>query len=300
MPSSAAARRRGYALVFVATIMWSLAGVFARLIPHLDFGTVLFGRAFFGGASGLIVAYVEWRSGRFTLNRLATPLTLLVIFLSSTAITAYVGAVLTTTIADVLVIYATLPFVAAGMAYVTIGERASRRTLIAAAIAMVGMVVMVAGGLGHGRLLGQSLSFLMTATFAGLLVVQRGRPDLPVSPINAVAALIASGFGFLVSRHVEASWFDIGVLFVFGVTSITIGFGLFIEGAKFIPSAEASLIAMLDVVLGPLWVLIAFGEQPDRTTIIGGCFVLAAAIWRLAPELLGRGRGEVTPASTPL
>ena len=61
-----------------------------------------------------------------------------------------------------------------------------------------------------------------------------------------------------------------------------------------------SLIAMLDVVLGPLWVLIAFGEQPDRTTIIGGCFVLAAAIWRLAPELLGRGRGEVTPASTPL
>jgi drug/metabolite transporter (DMT)-like permease len=57
------------------------------------------------------------------------------------------------------------------------------------------------------------------------------------------------------------------------------------EGAKFIPTAEAGLIALLDVVLGPIWVFMAFGENPGLATIVGGAIVLAAAVWRLAPEL---------------
>jgi drug/metabolite transporter (DMT)-like permease len=206
---------------------------------------------------------------------------------------------MTTTVADVLVIYATLPFVAAGMAFVVTGERASRRTLIAAGVAMIGMVVMVAGGLGDGHFLGQALSFLMTVTFAGLVVVQRRDADFPVSPINAVAALVASGFGFAASPGASVSWFELGVLFLFGVTTITVAFAMFMEGARWVPPAEAALVAMLDVVVGPLLVLLAFGERPDRPTLIGGAFVLAAAVWRLAPELR-RPSGTVTPAATPL
>jgi drug/metabolite transporter (DMT)-like permease len=171
--------------------------------------------------------------------------------------------------------------------------------LIAACVAMIGIVVMVAGGLGQGRLLGQALSLLMTATFALLVVVQRRDPELPVAPINALAALVAAGFGFAVSKHVPVSAFDIGVLFVFGVTTITIAFAMFMEGAKFVPPAEAALLAMLDVVLGPLWVLIAFGERPDRATLIGGTCVVAAAVWRLAPELRRPSR-DVVPAGSPL
>ena len=56
MPIQAATRRRGLFLVLAATFLWSLAGLFARLVPHLDYGTVLFGRASFGGACGLALA----------------------------------------------------------------------------------------------------------------------------------------------------------------------------------------------------------------------------------------------------
>jgi drug/metabolite transporter (DMT)-like permease len=72
---------------------------------------------------------------------------------------------------------------------------------------------------------------------------------------------------------------------VFGLTTIGLAFVLFMEGAKFIPSAEAGLISLLDVVLGPLWVFIAFGENPGLATMLGGAIVLAAAVWRMAPEL---------------
>jgi drug/metabolite transporter (DMT)-like permease len=299
MPDKGATRRRGVLFVLGATILWSMAGLFARLIPNLDFGAVLFWRAGFGGACGLLIAFSDWRRGKLDARRLVNPMAPVVIFLSATAISAYVAALLTTTVADVLVIYATLPFMAAGMAFVVTGERASRRTLIAAGVAMIGIVVMVAGGLGHGRLLGQAWSFLMTATFAGLVVVQRRDAEFPVAPVNALAALVAAAFGFTASRSIAVSPFELGVLFLFGVTTITIAFAMFMEGAKHVPSAEAALIAMLDVVVGPLLVLLAFGERPDRATLIGGGFVLAAAVWRLVPELR-RESGTVTPAATPL
>ena len=57
------------------------------------------------------------------------------------------------------------------------------------------------------------------------------------------------------------------------------------EGAKHIPAAEAGLISMLDVVLGPLWVFLFFGEKPGPLAIVGGALVLGALLWRLAPEI---------------
>ena len=291
-----ALHRRGVLLVFIATVMWSLAGLFARAVPNLDFGAILFARAGFGGICGLALAYYEWRVGRFALRRLWSWITPVVVFLSATAISGYVAALMTTTVADVLVIYATLPFFAAGLAFALTGERPSGRTMAAAGFAMIGILIMVADGLGHGRLLGQALSLLMTATFAGLVVLQRRDPDLPVAPINAAAALVASGFGFLVARDVHMSAFDVVDLFFFGVTTITLAFGLFMEGAKFVPSAEASLIAMLDIVMGPLWVWLAFRETPSLATAVGGVFVFAAAVWRIVPDLRRR-REDLEPAA---
>ena len=65
------------------------------------------------------------------------------------------------------------------------------------------------------------------------------------------------------------------------------------EGAKHIPAAESGLVSMLDVVLGPLWVYLFFGEFPGPMAIIGGAMVIGALIWRLAPEI---GRGRNAPA----
>ena len=298
MSDATALRRRGFLLVFVATFLWSLAGLFARMVPELDIGAVLFGRAAIGGGCGVLLALHDWRHARLEARALWTPMAPLIIGLSATAISAYVAAVKTTTIADVLVIYATLPFFAAGLAFLISGERSSKRTMIAASVAMVGIVIMVVDGLGHGRILGQAYSFLMTGTFALLVVLQRRDPGLPVAPINAVAALVAAGFGYTIARDVHFTFYEIVVLGIFGITTITMAFALFMEGAKHVPPAEASLIAMLDVVMGPLWVLIAFGERPDPATLAGGGIVLAAAVWRLAPELRRQTESIAPPAPT--
>jgi len=285
VPGDKSARRRGVLLVLIATVLWSLAGVFARLLAHLDVWTVMGWRALLGAASIAAVGLIEWRNGRLENPLGFGALSPLVALLAMIAISAYTASVMTTTIADVMVIYATLPFVAAAIGFLINGERVSTRTLLASGAALVGIIVIAASGLGSGRLLGQALSMLMTLAFAGMIVLQRRRPGASMIAVNCIGALGSGLFGLANSPLEAISLHDFAILFVFGLTTIGLAFVLFMEGAKFIPSAEAGLISLLDVVLGPFWVFIAFRENPGLATLIGGAIVLGAALWRMAPEL---------------
>ena len=287
MPGDKAARRRGVLLVLFATLLWSTAGIFARLLSHLDLWTVMGWRALLGSASISLVGLIEWRRGRMEQSFAFGRLSPVVALLAMIAISAYTASVMTTTIADVLIIYATLPFVAAGIGWLVNREPVSARTLIAAAVALMGIAIMVASGLGSGRLPGQALSALMTVAFAGMIVLQRRQPGASIIAVNAIGALGSGLIGLINSPHPPVGLYDFGVLFVFGLTTIGLAFVVFMEGAKFIPSAEAGLISLLDVVLGPIWVFLAFGENPGAATALGGAIVLAAAVWRIAPDLRG-------------
>jgi drug/metabolite transporter (DMT)-like permease len=285
VPGEKSARRRGVLLVLIATVLWSMAGIFARLLAHLDVWTVLGWRALFGAISISLVGLIEYLSGR-----LANPfgfgsLSPVVALLAMIAISAYTASVMTTTIADVMVIYATLPFVAAAIGFLINGERVSARTVAASCVALAGVVIIFASGLGSGRLLGQSLSALMTLAFAGMIVLQRRQPKASTIAVNALGALGSGVFGLVNSPHEAIGPHDFVILFLFGLTTIGLAFVIFMEGAKLVPSAEAGLISLLDVVLAPVWVFLAFGESPGGATIVGGAIVLAAAVWRMAPDL---------------
>ena len=289
MPGEKSARRRGVLLVLFATVLWSLAGLFARLLAHLDVWTVMGWRALLGAASIATVGLIEWRSGRLLNPFGFGALSPVVALLAMIAISAYTAALMTTTVADVMVIYATLPFVAAAIGFLVNGERVSARTLLASGLALAGIIIIAASGLGSGRLLGQAVSMLMTLAFGAMIVLQRRRPGASMIAVNCLGALGSGIFGLANSPFEPISLTDFAILFVFGLTTIGLAFVLFMEGAKLIPSAEAGLISLLDVVLGPIWVFIAFGENPGLATILGGAIVLAAAVWRIAPELM-RGR----------
>src|SRR5262249_666289 len=143
------------------------------------------------------VGLTEWRNGRLDNPLGFGPLSPVVALLAMIAISAYTVSVMTTTIADVMVIYATLPFVAAAIGFLINRERASPRTLPASGRALLGIVIMVANGLGSGRLLGQSLSMLMTLAFAGMIVLQRRQPKASMIVVNCLGALGSGIFGLV-------------------------------------------------------------------------------------------------------
>jgi drug/metabolite transporter (DMT)-like permease len=75
---------------------------------------------------------------------------------------------------------------------------------------------------------------------------------------------------------------ELMILAAFGITNGALGYILFLTGGRHIPSGEAGLIGLIDVVLGPLWVWLAFGEQPGRSALVGGLLVVVPVLWYLS------------------
>jgi drug/metabolite transporter (DMT)-like permease len=74
---------------------------------------------------------------------------------------------------------------------------------------------------------------------------------------------------------------DIAWLWLYGVTNIGVGFGLFLLGVRMVKAVLASLICMVEIPMAPLWAYLLFDEQISRQSLIGGMVILLAVIANL-------------------
>lgn len=71
------------------------------------------------------------------------------------------------------------------------------------------------------------------------------------------------------------SGFMLGVYFL-GVVQFALAHFFFFRSIERISVQEASLIALVEPVLNPLWVALCVGEVPSSATFIGGGLILVA------------------------
>ncbi len=276
----------GMVLVITSAIAWSTSGFFARTVP-IDIWVVVFWRGLFGGASIAILAMIERGSFRFDLLRAFTPAGLALMFISATGKLAFIYALQNTTVANVTVLYATLPFITALLAWLWFRERASKRTLIASSVAGIGVTVTVIGsaGLGGGNILGDMAAIYMTCTMAMMTVIMRRHREVPMLESAAMSGFVAAAIAFFFCDPMTATLTQIGWLALFGIITQGAGLGIYTMGARRLPSAQAALLSASEVPLSPLWVWIFFAEVPALATFIGGGLVLGAILWNIGAEL---------------
>lgn len=273
----------GVALVTVATLMWSSAGLFIRALD-LDLATIQVWRALFGALSlFLIILGEHGRSSHRAIMAIGPVGFFIAVPLSAISMLAFIVALKLTTVANVMIVYATVPFLAAGVAFVWMRERPERRVVVASLIALAGVLVMAGGAAKGEDLVGSAASFVMTATFAVLVVMARRYPGMPMAPINALGGLLCAALAWpFAGVQGLPSLHDLIILAAFGAITTGLAYLLFLTGSRRMPSSEAGLIALLDVVMGPTWVWLAFGEVPGPLAIVGGALVLGALVWYLA------------------
>jgi drug/metabolite transporter (DMT)-like permease len=78
---------------------------------------------------------------------------------------------------------------------------------------------------------------------------------------------------------------DWTMLAALGAGQIGLGMILFTAGARLIAAAQAGLITLLEVVLGPLWMWLIYREQPDGLTLVGGAVILSAVLVHAVADL---------------
>ena len=257
-----------------AAIAWSTAGVLQREL-EIGITTQVAGRAFFAALALLAFVVLTERGGTVrafaTMGRAELAVALCTAFASG----SFIVALNHTTVANVLFMQAVAPVAAALIAWVALGESVTQRTAVAMVVALAGVGLMV-GGPGAGRGAGLGLSVLMTLAFALAVVITRHRADISMAPAICLSQVLVLAVTAPFADPGTIGGDDLVLLVVLGVCQMGLGLAFLTLGARLISAAEVALITLLEVVLGPLWVWLAYDEQPARATLVGGTVVIAA------------------------
>lgn len=281
-------RTLGIALVVASAAVFGLAGVLTKSI-HADPLTIAAWRGFVGGL--LIAVYVAWQRRRARAER---PLRLgwrgwLMATTGALASIAFIAAFKNTYVANVAIIYATAPFIAALLGWLIAGERATAKTLAAALVSLAGVGMIVSSGLGGGQPLGDGLALLMTFGSALYMVMIRKFRETPVVWAGAVSGLMLFVLGWFVAEPLAISGRDAWLLAAFGA-SFALASVLWTEGARRVPAAEAGLLGSAEVPFAVLFGWMFLAELPPAVSLAGGAVVLAAVFahaghdWRKARQ----------------
>ncbi len=275
--------RQGVALIIAAGILWSLMGLLIRLVGDATTWQVLFYRSL--GMIPVLLIALTVRTGGHPLASVArSGMTGLIGGIS--LIGAFAGAIFaiqSTTVANAVFLFSVTPLLSALLGWLVLGERVRPTTWIAIAIALAGIFLMVREGLSLGAGWGNLAALFSAACFAVFTVLTRWRnmPDAtPAILIGAVlSAAVAAVMIGLRSDGFALPPQSILIAMCMGAVILGLGLSIFALGGRVVPAAEMSLLALLEVLLGPVWVWLVLGETTTSATLVGGAVVLAALVF---------------------
>lgn len=264
----------GVTLITVSAITFSTAGLFTKGVEAGSW-EVIFWRAVFAAAFTLAWT-AKRRAFKDEFRHMGAPgWTVAVIGALGSA--AFIPAFKLTTIANVSLIYAASPLLAALLALILIGERASARTLLGCAGALLGVVVIVSGSLGMVSLTGDFLALCMTTAMATIMVIYRKFPNTPIAGPAAMQSILLIPAALFFGAPFEIARLEISLLAAFGllfaIASVTLA-----AGAKRVPSGQTALLSILETPLAPIFAFFLFREIPTQATVVGGTVVMLAVL----------------------
>jgi drug/metabolite transporter (DMT)-like permease len=285
--------RLGFILVTLSALFWSFGGAIARFI-EADSWTMVFWRSVW--AAAFLVGFMLWRDGlRGTIalfRNMGLPgLAVGVCF--AVASTSFVIALAYTTVANIVLMQAGVPLLAALMGWIVFREKVSLATWLAIAVVIVGVAVMVSESFtGDVSPIGDGLALLIAVAFSSATVITRRFAHVRMTPATCLGTLIAAAFAATQASAFAVGAVDMVWLFAFGALNLGLGLALFATGARLIPAAFAALLGTLETVLGPVWVWLIHGETPSARTVIGGTVIFAALLVHIALEFRRQARPQ--------
>lgn len=276
----------GITFVLLATLGWSLSGIFVRLMPGLDGWQINCWRGYWMAVA--LLMYLVAVYGRDTAAKFrAIPLVALAVSAGFFAIgsTLYVTSLTLVSTATISVIGASSPIFTGLLSPWITGERPGLAAWAAALLAMVGVGIIAWDGLEGGRIVGIIVSVLVPMSFAGQTLALRRYRNVDMVPAICVGGFLtffAAGIlGFFFGN--AGGGFDVSprnvlILSLMGPLQLSLPLIFYVLGARSVPAVTLSLVVMLDAVINPLWPWLFLGETPGKAAFIGGAIIIGAVV----------------------
>ena len=277
--------------MIIAPLLWSIAGVVTRnLSPQLQaqgrfeitFWRSLFAAVFVGGYLVLV------RRDFAGALRRAGPAGIISGCMWATMFICFMLALTLTSTANTLIVLAVAPLLTTLLAWAVLKSPIPARTWLAVAIAMAGIVWMFAGSFSiesSTSVLGMLIAFgsPMAAAINVVLLKKRGQ-SVDLVPAVFIGGLVSAAMMLPLATPFIGQPRDVMLLAVLGFFQLGLPCMLLVVAARHLSATEVALLALLEVLLGPLWAWIGAGEAPTPTTLAGGALVLGALVLN---ELVG-------------
>jgi DME family drug/metabolite transporter len=282
--------------ILIAALLWSTGGLFIKEVS-LDAWGVSFWRSGFAAITLYIVyriasrgkPQVQWFTP-FTLISAGCYALLLVLFVLATKLTTSANAIFLQYTAPVYVLFIE-PMVS--------HSRMRRSDLWAVAISLAAMALFFVGQFDTRSIVGNVTALasgVAFATYAVLLKHERANEDnrWHIVIIGHTIIVLAMGLiGLMGPISFMPNEGDFSRLLYLGVIQIGIAYAIFTYGISRVRAIDATLIAMVEPVLNPVWVYLGIGERPTNYAIAGGLIILLVSIIRTT-----RGSGEAIETET--
>lgn len=277
----------GGVLVFLGALFWSLNAPlvkFLQIDPYLMCGL----RSLIAG----IVLLPFFRPGKMKWN-----------LWTAVYVLSYCGLSLTI----ILALKQTSSAIAVGMQYGAIvwlflarwitTRRFDSQGFLPVCIVLAGVVMFMCSGTG-GTATGNLLALTESIYFAGITVgAKKAAGDNPLG-LTAIGnlftgILVLAAFPASTATVVSFSTMDWALMLVLGVVQMGCGYAFYNLGVQRVSPQKASLLALWEMLLGPLWVAIFLQEYPSPLVLAGFAVILLGMLLdALMPQLVKRHKAE--------
>ena len=280
--------------MIVAPALWSIAGVVTRHIESAGRFEVTFWRSVFAGAFVLAALLITRGRGALDAVRATGGYGILSGAMWAIMFTAFMLALMTTTIANTLLVNSIAPLVTALLARAVLRDPIAPRTWAAIALAIAGMLWIFGPGYAGGEtrhLAGMLIALAVPLAGAvNLVTLKHAGRSVDLVPALLLGAIFSAALTLPFALPLSASVHDLVLLAVLGCLQLGLPCMLMIRASPHLSAPEIALLALLEVVLGPLWAWMGAGEVPAMATLAGGAVIIAALLLNELAALNARAR----------
>lgn len=288
----------GLAALAVCALLWSLAGLFIKLI---DWNPLAIAGARSAIAGLFLLVWIRKPRITFSFPQIGAALS------SAATMLLFVYANKATTSANAILLQYGAPIYTAILGIFLLKEKPRLEHIAAFLAVAAGMVLFFVGDLGGGSLLGDLAGVGSGITFAMYYVFLRMQKDGSPLESNLLAhgftALIALTWAcFLPAPKITPA--SVVVILVLGVLQVGLAAVFLSYGIKRVPAIQGILVAAIEPIANPVWVFLATGETPGANAVAGGAIiitaVLASSIVSMRRDTMAAERAMTSGSGTPM
>ena len=275
--------RHAIFLMISAATLWSTAGVLTRQLDAASGFDVTFWRSIFAALFVAVALLLQHKSQ--TLPRLLSlgRFGLISGAMWAVMFSCFMIALTLTTVANTLIVLSVSPLLTAVFARVFLHQHIPARTWLAILVALVGMVWMFVDGFSQvdaKGLTGMIVAMgVPVAASVNVISLKKAGQSIDLIPAVLIGGVLSALLMLPFAMPFHTSAHDVFILAVLGFFQLGFPCMLMVRSARSLSAPELSLLALLEVLLGPIWAWLGAGEVPAQATLVGGLVVLIALIF---------------------